>query len=764
MSYIEGTVVDIIYRNEQNSYTVLELEAEGNLIICVGNIPLIQPGEYVRFYGGYTTHKNYGRQFKVTGMESKMPESDESIRMFLAGGLIKGIGEVTAQRIVDMFHEDTFYVIENDPDQLARVHGISLRLAHKIHEEFSGMQTVRGIVMQLQKMGLTVKEAMAAYEAYGSGAPFLISQNPYRLMDDVRGIGFAKADRIAETLGAEQYAELRIQSAMRHVLKQSMSSGHTCLPETLLLRRSAEFLQAEETEVMEGLRRLITGGYVAENSYNGVRAVADSTAFMAESEIAFKLVYLAAATPKMKVSEAVIDRVLAAEQQLSEEQVAAVRMAATAPVSVITGGPGTGKTTILNQLLKIFEQCGITTLLAAPTGRAAKRMETATGRQAKTIHRLLEYGADPDDEDAADFSRFRRDEENPLEADAVIIDESSMVDIFLMRSLVAALEPGTRLILTGDSDQLPSVGPGNVLKDILTSELVPSARLTEVFRSSGNIVLNAHKVNQGQPIELFQSGDFTFLPTDSPEQALDRVLEVYARRMELGEDPEEVQILCPIKKGIIGVYNINQQIREATNPRRVDKREVTFGETVFREGDKIMQVVNNYSKDWHIFGASPILTRGDGVYNGDMGRIHSIHPEERTLQILFDGERIAEYAFEELNEIELAYAVTVHKSQGSEFDTVILPLFYGYSDFLTRNLLYTALTRARKKLIIIGREATVRNMIDNARISQRYTALDHEIKTAKATEQAATGSRRGFQEELDLMLDDLMDIFPEEEP
>lgn len=763
MSYIEGTVVDIIYRNEQNSYTVLELEAEGNLIVCVGSIPLIQPGEYVRFYGGYTTHKNYGRQFKVTGMESRMPESDESIRMFLSGGLIKGIGEATAQKIVELFHEETFAVIENEPEQLAQVKGISLRMAMKIHEDFQGMQTVRGIVMQLQKMGLTVKEAMAAYEAYGSGAPFLIEKNPYRLMDDVQGIGFAKADRIAEQLGGEQYAQLRTQSAIRHVLKQSMQSGHTCLPESLLLRRAAEFLQVEEETAENGLKQLIASGYVAENSYNGVRAVADSTAFLTESYIAYKLVYLSKSAPKMQVSEEVIERVLAREVMLSPEQNAAVRMAVSAPVSVITGGPGTGKTTILNQVLKIFEQSGVVTLLAAPTGRAAKRMENATGRPAKTIHRLLEYGADPEEEDTANFGNFRRDEDHPLEADAVIIDESSMVDVFLMRSLLAALEPGTRLILTGDADQLPSVGPGNVLKDIIASGVAPSTVLNEVFRAGGNIVLNAHKVNLGQPIELFRAGDFVFQPIASPEEALQAVLTGYLHRMELGESMEEVQVICPIKKGTIGVYHINQQIREALNPRRVEKQEVTYGESLFREGDKVMQIVNNYTKSWHIEGASPVLTKGEGVYNGDMGRIVRISAEERTLHILFDGERIAEYSFEELNEIELAYAVTVHKSQGSEFDTVILPLCYGYSDFLTRNLLYTALTRAKKKLIIIGRESTVRNMIGNARISQRFTALDHEIKKEKAFAENAQAGRRLFREELE-QTDDLLDIFPEEEP
>ena len=760
MSYIEGTVVDIIYRNEHNSYTVLELETEGNLIVCVGSIPLIQPGEYVRFYGGYTTHKNYGRQFKVTGMESQMPQGDESIRMFLAGGLIRGIGESTAQKIVEMFHEETFSVIENKPEQLAKIKGISARAAMKIHEDFIRMQAVRGVVMQLQKMGLTVKEAMIAYEAYGSGAPFLIEKNPYRLMDDVKGIGFVKADRIAEKLGREQYVSLRTQSAIRYVLSRAMQSGHTCLPETMLIRQSAQFLQVDEQEVVEGLKGLIASGYVAENNYNAVRAVADSTAFLTESYIAYKLVGLSKAVPKMQVSQEVIERVLAEEKMLSDEQKTAVRMAVTSPVCIITGGPGTGKTTILNQVLKIFERSGVVTMLAAPTGRAAKRMESATGRQAKTIHRLLEYGAEAAEESESDFSLFRRDEDHPLEADAVIIDESSMVDIFLMRGLVAALEPGTRLILTGDADQLPSVGPGNVLKDIIASKVAPSTVLNEVFRSGGNIVLNAHKVNEGEAIDLFRAGDFVFIPADNADEALKTLISCYMEQIKLAKSPEQLQVICPVKKGTIGVHYINRQLRERLNPRLMDKQEVSFGENLFREGDKVMQIVNNYNKSWYIAGASAVLTRSEGVYNGDVGRIECICPEERTVRILFDEERVAEYAFDELNEIEHAYAITVHKSQGSEFDTVILPLCYGYSDFLTRNLLYTAITRAKKKLIIIGRESTVRNMIDNAKVSLRYTALDHEIKKERALIEDAQSGRRLFREEIP-QYDDLIDIFSE---
>ena len=739
MSYVEGTVADIVYRNEENGYTVLDLDCEGNLVVCVGNIPLIQPGEYVRFYGGYTTHRTYGEQFKVVSMESKMPESDESIVLFLSGGLIKGVGEIIARRIVEQFHADSFSVIENNPRRLAQIKGISPKMADKIHEQYMGLQTIRGVILSLQNMGLSIKEAMAAYEVYGQSAAYLIEKNPYRLIEDVPGIGFMKADRIAAEIGMEGYASLRLESGLVHILKLKMEAGHTCFPMDAAVKAAAEFLQAEQQEVLQAAERLVGRGALAENTYNGVRAVALSTAYLAESYAAYRLVQLSKATPKIEVSNALVEGILKSDEMLSEEQERAVMLAASCPVCVITGGPGTGKTTILNQVLTIFEKSGIVTALAAPTGRAAKRMEKATLRPAKTIHRLLEFGAQPG-EDISEYSRFARDEDNPIEADAVIIDETSMVDIFLLKNLLAALEPGTRLILTGDSDQLPSVGPGNVLKDIIASGQVPVAILNEVFRSQGNIALNAHKVNLGEKIDLFSAGDFLFLPTKTPEEALERTMRVYQERLEEGIPMDEIQIICPVKKGTIGVYNINKEIRERLNPRRVEKKELEFGDTVYREGDKIMQTVNNYNKEWYLQGTMRALTAGSGAFNGDIGRIHSIDPAERTLEILFDDDRLAEYSQNELAELEHAYAVTVHKSQGSEFDTVILPLFYGYSEFLTRNLLYTAITRAKRKMILIGSERTIAHMISNARVSRRFTALDHEIRAqAEMVERLAQG-------------------------
>lgn len=762
MSYIEGIVTDIIFRNEQNGYTVLELDSDGNMEICVGVIPLIQPGEYVRLYGGYVNHKNYGKQFKVTEVETKMPEEDDNIVMFLGSGLIKGVGESTALKIVDRFHDETFSIIENDYEKLAEIKGVSLRLAESIHDQFVQIQSVRSIIMELQKMGLSVKEATNAYEAFGSGASFLIEKNPYCLMDNIRGFGFEKCDKIAYNLGYENYEDIRRQSAVRYILGKRLTDGHTCYPEQTLADEVAKYLGEDRALIETALAQLIKRGYVAENAYNGVRAIALSSAYMAESFIAYKLIELKNSDLQNQISDDNINEVISQNEKLSEEQKQAILSSVNAPVSIITGGPGTGKTTILKDILRIFERAGIVTVLTAPTGRAAKRMEIATQHEAKTIHRLLEYGALPDDEpDQEDYTRFNRDSDNPIEADAVIVDESSMVDIFLMRSLLDAIENGTRVIFTGDFNQLPSVGPGNVLKDILESNIIPSFVLTEVFRSSGNIVMNAHKVNEGEDIELFDTGDFVFIEANTFEEAKNRTIEMFVKSLEQTGSLEETQVICPIKKGAIGVNNLNKELRERVNPRMVEKQEVTYGDVTYREGDKIMQTSNNYNKEWYLKGHSPILTKQTGVYNGDLGIIIEINHDDNTLIIVFDDERVAYYDFDELNQIEHAYAVTVHKSQGSEFDTVILPLCYERNRFLSRNLLYTALTRAKNKLIIIGKQNTIYSMIANTHINRRFTALDHEILKYQKGTNSVMDMHSYFSDEYPY--DDLLDIFPEEE-
>lgn len=727
MTYIEGTVIEIIYKNEENSYTVLDVECEGNLITCVGNLPYIQPGEYVRFYGAYTTHRSYGEQFKVAGMESRLPEEKESIKLFLSGGLIKGVGEVLASRIVDEFGEETFSVIEDSPELLANIKGISLKLALNIHDQCAELVGVRSAVGELQAIGLTLNQALRAWDVYGMAARELIEQNPYRLVDDVAGIGFERADRIAAGIGMENYTEKRLLAGICYVLKKQMENGHTCLPKDVLLHRASDVLESSLEDISDAYNTLMMKGTIAQNIFNGVEAAALSNVYTAESYCAYRLAMLACSTPEKAVDPKIMNSRLEEGIKLSEEQERAVISAAMGGVTVITGGPGTGKTTILKELLGIFENCGMETALAAPTGRAAKRMEQATGRSAKTIHRLLEYGAGSPEEDEDHSARFTRNEDNPLEADAIIIDETSMVDIFLLRSLLAAIPQGTRLVLVGDADQLPSVGPGNVLKDIIKSGVVSVCRLTHIYRQTGNIAMNAHRINAGEMPELFSSGDFVFIPTANPEDTMEAVRNNYLH--EVSENGEgNVQIICPVRKGLIGVHNINTTIREHVNPRLFGKEESNFGDTLFREGDKVMQIVNNYSKEWRVQGILGFLAAGIGVFNGDMGRIEKIDNLNREFKLVFDGERAADYEFSEWDQIDHSYAVTVHKSQGSEFDTVILPLFYGRNSFLTRNLLYTAVTRAKRKVIVIGLKKTIQYMVENNKIAGRYTCLDHELK------------------------------------
>ncbi len=726
MTFVEGTVIDIIYRNDENAYTVLELDHDGQLLICVGNIPFIQPGEYVRFYGAYTTHKSYGEQFKVASMESRMPEGDESIRLFLSGGLIKGVGEVLAARIVEEFHEATFDIIENHPEKLAKVKGISMNAALRIQADMKEVTGVRSAVIALQSLGLTLKQAFAAYDRYGAAAATIIDQNPYRLIDDVYGIGFEKADKIAEHMGIEKYSGFRLYYGIRHILRTSMeNNGHTCLPKERLIKESAALLNTDIESIEKTYVKLLLDGVIAENSYNNTPASAVASAYNAEAYCAYRLISLAKAAPKTSPIPGVVRDVLE-NAGLSELQERAIDCALNNNLCIITGGPGTGKTTILNELITILERSGIKTVLAAPTGRAAKRMEKSTGRTAQTIHRLLEYGANPEDDDFRGCY-FTRDRDNPLEAEAVIIDESSMIDIFLLYSLLDAIEAGTRVIFTGDADQLPSVGPGNVLADMIKSGYIPAARLTEVFRQKGNIAHCAHGINKGILPDLYSAGDFIFIPANDPEDAMFKVKELYMTSLEEHTSMDEVQIICPIKRGRIGVYDINKEIREMVNPMLYGKHELTYGDTVFREGDKVMQTQNNYSKEWYLKGSLKIMTKGTGIFNGDMGVINYIDKEDGRLEIVFDGNKVAEYEKNELEQLEHAYAITVHKSQGSEFERVILPLCYGSNPFLSRNLLYTAVTRAKQKLYIVGYKKAVEHMVANNRVSHRFTALNYEM-------------------------------------
>jgi exodeoxyribonuclease V alpha subunit len=734
LTYIEGTVLHIVYRNDENGYTVLEMDFNEELTAAVGSMPHIQPGEYVRLYGAWTDHKTFGRQFKVSGVETSLPKSMESIKLYLSSGLIKGVGEVTAGRIVEKFGQDTFRIIEHTPELLSGVKGVSAAAAKRISQSFVEHMGMQSLIIDLQNLGMTVKQAVKAFETYGAAAPDIIAQNPYRLIDDVRGIGFERADRIAEAIGIDRAAPFRLENGIKHVLKLALLEGHTCLPEAVLIEKAAQMLGIEENTLQNMADRLTLKEDIVKKIYNNTTAVFLSGAYYTESDAARRLYLLCKCPPKIEIRDIEKSYARAASLLiLSEEQERAVFCALESTACVITGGPGTGKTTIINAILNVFEQNGVNTALCAPTGRAAKRMEGATGRAAKTIHRLLEYGnVNADDDFEYNGPDFMRNEDNPLEAEAVIVDEASMIDIYLFRSLLMALAQGTRLILVGDSDQLPSVGPGNVLKDVIESGLMSVMKLTHFYRQqgTGNIVENAHRVNRGEKVSLFGTGEFVFKHETEPEG----VLAELKRLLKDGEIAQnydilnDTQVLCPIKKGMLGVYNLNLELRELLNPLRINASEVMCVHTLFREGDKVMQTKNNYNKQWFVHNAVSYAQSGFGVFNGDLGRIIKIDHEEKQAMILFDGDRESFYDFNELEQIEHAYAITVHKSQGSEFAAVILPLFYGASPFLTRNLLYTALTRAKEKVVIVGLEKTLEHMVQNNRIQRRYTVLRREIR------------------------------------
>lgn len=730
MTSIEGTVLEITYRNDENGWTVMSLDWGGDLTTAVGCMPHIHEGEFVRLFGAWTEHKLYGRQFSATAVETRLPNTDEAIRMFLASGLIKGVGDVLAGRIVEAFGDKTFEVIEHTPELLAEVKGVSRKLAEGIAESFLEHIAVKQVIIDLQGMGLSVKQAFRAFETYGSAAAMLISENPYRMIDDITGIGFERADRIAENLGVDRESEFRVDTGVKHELFCAMNDGHTCLPRGELRRRAAKMLGVSEDLVEARISAMTLSGDIVQKFINNTPAVFHIFAHIAETDVARRLFMLSRNAPRVPIkdaSEAFMKYI--GDVQMSEEQERAVLLALSAQVVVITGGPGTGKTTIIKAIMSIFERSGVTTALCAPTGRAAKRIEQASGREAKTIHRMLEYGLGAEEE-FDNSARFVRNDENPLEAEAVIMDEASMVDIFLMRALLRALSDGTRLVIVGDADQLPSVGPGNVLRDIIKSGAFPVSKLTKFYRQKegGSIVENAHRVNNGENPEFYVTGDFIFVPEAAPDGVMERIKKLLTEELP-GEYNvlEDTQILCPVKKGILGVYNINMEIRELLNPRLASKPEVKVRDTVFREGDKVMQTKNNYEMEWFCTDDTKYYNKGIGVFNGDLGTIVDLDEDAKEATIRFDGNRDAVYAFHELEQIEHAYAVTVHKSQGSEFPVVIMPLFGGGGRFLSRNLLYTALTRAKEKVIIIGQKSTVEYMVANNRILGRYTTLDHEI-------------------------------------
>ena len=722
---LTGTVKAIIYRSEDTGFTVLELTNEaGEDMTAIGEMPLAGVGERVELTGQWTEHKTYGRQFRAETCKTLAPATLTALKNYLASGLIKGVGESTAQAIVQTFGMETLDVLEKEPARLAEVPGIGQIRAQTIGASYGAQLGLRDIMLGLQKYGVTIGQAMKLYKIYGELCLAKIEENPYRLIDDVEGIGFKTADAIARNGGVEPDAPYRLRAGLKYTLQWARQEGHTYLPREKLVEVAAGLLQAEIAPVERTLTELLLEGQLIQEQLPGEDGIFLPGMFRTEQDCALRLLRLQGQSaldnpffrPKAQIArlEQQLDITLAPAQRQ------AVELALKAGALVITGGPGTGKTTILRFVITLLEEMGTEYALCAPTGRAAKRMGEATGRDASTIHRLLEYSYGE--------GGFGRNAENTLLADVGVVDEMSMVDVPLMAALLRALAPGTRLIMVGDSDQLPSVGPGNVLRDMVDSGQIPVVRLTEIFRQSGRsaIVTNAHRINEGQMPILEGLEDFGFEPMEEQEAVIRRLIALNsgkAAKLGAQEPLQDIQVLAPMKKGPLGVYQLNKRLQEALNPPAHKKKERKYGDVVFREGDKVMQIKNDYRLAWTRSLPHQPPEMGEGVYNGDLGTIMSIDLYDQTLEVLFDDGRSAVYSFSMLEELELAYCISIHKSQGSEFPIVLLPLLGGPPMLLNRNLLYTAVTRARHMVCILGRQSCVQQMVRNNQVKRRYSGL-----------------------------------------
>lgn len=736
METIEAFADETVFRNEENGYTVLVVKAGRERVSAVGVLPPIAAGEKLRITGEWTEHPVYGRQIKVSSVEIEQPTTVSGIEKYLASGMIRGIGPATAKLLVKTFGEETLDILYAQPERLEDVPGIGKKRAAMIAESYAEQAQQREAMLFLQSYGVTPALAVRIFKRYGENVQAVIRQNPYRLVDDVEGVGFKTADRIAASLGVEPDSEYRIAAGVKFALADATNGGGHCyLPRETLSSCAQRLLSCGQDAVERVIDMLILSHELTAQMLPGEDgeervAVYLTATYRAECEVARRLKELIDEMPRGggDVSRQIDEFERVEGIAFHPQQREAVTRAVTGGMTVITGGPGTGKTTIIKCIIKLLSLGG-DIALAAPTGRAAKRMSEACGMEAKTLHRLLEYGGEDGD--------FSRSQDNPLELDALIIDEMSMVDIFLMRSVLRALVPGTRLIMVGDSDQLPSVGAGSVLRDILNSGAVPAVELTEIFRQDERsmIVANAHRINRGEAPRLNAKGsDFFFERAASPSDAAERIVTLCAERLPgfVGLDPvRQMQVLSPTKKGDCGVWALNQRLQARFNPAAPGKHERTRGDTVFREGDKVMQTRNNYQLEWRkegVFG----WEKGQGVFNGDIGFVTEIDPQERTITVCFDDEREAVYEGGDVDDLELAYCISVHKSQGSEFPVVVMPVVGGPPMLLTRNLLYTAVTRARQLVMLVGREAAIDRMIANADTRRRYTALCERLRQLMA--------------------------------
>ncbi|MBQ6622710.1 MAG: AAA family ATPase [Mogibacterium sp.] len=754
----QGKIERIIFNNAENGYTVALFETEDEQFTITGSFHEPNPGVQYRLTGEFRTHRKYGEQFAVSSYEEVVPDDSEGIRAFLASGAIRGIGPKLAGLIVDRFGDETLEVIENEPERLLKVKGIGPKSLEVIIESYRSTREFTRVSFELRELGIEMAQAVRIYKLYGAESLQVVRDNPYSLVEDIYGISFRRADAIAMKIGFEPDSEFRIQSGIGYVLQEWAVNGSTFMPKSLLVEKTIQLLDVTGDLVEDNLLAMTFQGRIQADVVNEVPVVYLYGYYLAEQRVAFHLRQLQEAfipAPAAEIDHLIADAEAASYGiRLADEQRKAIRTALQNNICIITGGPGTGKTTIINTLVRILGRLDQTVALAAPTGRAAKRITETSGVPAQTIHRLLEYVFSEDEQEM----EFGRNEENPLEENVVIIDEASMVDLMLMDGLLTALKPGTRLIIVGDADQLPSVGAGNVLRDMIRSEYIPTVRLREIFRQAEEslIVVNAHRINSGEyPTANARDRDFFIMRKPDEESILQTITELFGGRLERYYDfihsGYDIQVLTPTKKGLLGTVNLNKVLQEVLNPPGLDpqgrqKREKHAGGRVFREGDKVMQIRNNYGMEWKRFSAGPEesggpgrrgiplgvavtseFQSGQGVFNGDMGVIERIDNEYDRISVRFD-DRVAIYESDELAELELAYAVTVHKSQGSEFPAIIMPMTWFPPMLMTRNLLYTGVTRGKQLVVIVGSEERLRNMVDNNRSDERFTGLEHRLR------------------------------------
>ncbi|PBF90433.1 AAA family ATPase [Clostridioides difficile] len=732
MEKLEGMISEIVFKNEDNGYTIAHLVNENDEIVVVGCMPTLAIGESIEVEGKWVNHKIYGTQFEVNSFMPVTPSSLEGIYVYLSSGMIHGIGEKMAKRIIDKFGVDTLEVIQNSPEKLQEVEGIGSKKVKQIVKSYEEDRELRNIIIQLSPFGITPNYCLKIYKKYKSSAIEVINKNPYQLAEDIRGIGFKVADSIASKIGIDKNSKDRICQGILYTLNKSLSNGHTYLPEHVLIQDSEKLWELNGEIIKECVMMLVYNQKIHIEKVNNENLIYLMPYYLAENGVCSQIVKLS----QYEFEDLKIDidneiNVLEEDKKikLAEKQILAVKESVNSGVLIITGGPGTGKTTTINAIIDIFENNGKSVTLAAPTGRAAKRMSETSNKEAKTIHRLLEMGFSTDDD-----LTFFKDEEDPINSDVIIVDEVSMVDIILMYNLLRAIKLGTRVILVGDSDQLPSVGAGNVLKDMINSNIINVVKLNEIFRQAQEsmIIVNAHKINNGEPLYLNTKGkDFFFIRKSTNEEILNEIIGLVNERLPKFykvDKLKDIQVLSSMRKGELGVTNLNIELQKYLNKKEKFKVEESFSKRLFRVGDKVMQVKNNYTKKWE---TEDQKESGEGIYNGDIGYVYHIDKDKKTIYILFDQTKIVSYLYDELDEIDHSFCTTIHKSQGSEFPVVVLPIAWAPPMLLSRNLLYTAVTRAKKLVVLVGDVKYLEYMIKNNRVNQRYSNLGYKLNKFK---------------------------------